>query len=108
MQAATDTVASSASHAIACFALTRNHHSPLTSLHAARSTAITASMSATVVSFITPGWPADYGAARWRRFLSATSRTAATFGFDTVCQASIAAKWWSEHGRAWVNAAIGC
>jgi hypothetical protein len=91
-----------------CFVPARNPRSPLTLSLRARSTAITAYTSAAVASSTTPALRTDFGADRWRTFLSSVSLEAAAFGFDPTRQGSIAARWWNARGPAWASAAIGC
>jgi hypothetical protein len=61
---------------------------------------------ATTVSFTTPALLADYGADRWKMFLSRISRMATKSEFEMSCDFSIVAKWWIGRARAWVSNAI--
>lgn len=78
-----------------CFDLPKSHRLPLTLSLRARCTAITAYMSAGVASSTTPASRMDFGADRWRKFLSSVSREAAAFGFDPTHQGSITARRWN-------------
>lgn len=86
----------------------RNRRSPLSLSLLAHCTAITAYTAAAAASSTTPASRTDFGADRWREFLSSISLEAAAFGFDTTRRGSIAAKQWRARVPAWANAAIDC
>jgi len=81
----------------------RNRLSALIWLQNARFTATTASTWAAEGSFTTLASRTVYGAGRWRRLLSNSSRMATPSRCGMTNDASIAAKWWTVRDRAWAN-----